>query len=145
LFHELIERNELDAIARHDRRRRRACHAGIGIGVTKCRLPVGVHVTVQGCLEAMNAVSPRQDEKSRIVRVRQRNIVSFEVIHRRRVKQARIDVPFDENTERRRESRSRKNLARIHAANHELIAIAFTLVHATPGTYRVTSVRFWNP
>src|SRR6516162_6568576 len=69
-----MERNELNAVALADGGRGVTRHPRIGVGVAEPGLPTVVDITLQLGLEAANPVLARQDEKSRVVRIGQRNV-----------------------------------------------------------------------
>src|SRR5262249_20640623 len=71
---ELMEWNELNAVTRPDGGRGVARYPRIGVGVAEPGLPAVVDKTLQLGLEAANPVAARQDEKSRVVRIGQRNV-----------------------------------------------------------------------
>src|SRR6266436_7412889 len=79
---ELMERNELNAVARADGGRGVARHPRIGVGVAEPGLPTVVEITLQLALEAANPVAARQDEKSGPVRVGQRNVGANQIVDR---------------------------------------------------------------
>src|SRR5258708_37520853 len=90
-----MEGNELNAVALADGRRSVARHPRIGIGVAEPGLPTVVDITPQLGLEAANPVLARQDEKSRVVRIGQRNVGANQIVDRGAVYELRERVPFD--------------------------------------------------
>ena len=92
---ELIERHELDAVARKDGRRGGAGNTSVGVGVAQPGLPIVGQITLQLGLEATDAVGSRQDEEAGPVRVGQRYVVPVELVARRREQQVRQCIPFD--------------------------------------------------
>ncbi len=92
---ELVERHELDAVARDDRRRCGAGHARIGVCVAKPRLPLIGHVALHLSLEAADLILAGQDEETGIVRVRQGNVGTLQVVDSGRPKKLRQSLPFN--------------------------------------------------
>src|SRR5262250_1250333 len=79
---ELMEGNELNAVALADGGRGVARHPRIGVGVAEPGLPTVVDITPQLGLEAANPVLARQNEKSRVVRIGQRNVGTNQIVDR---------------------------------------------------------------
>src|SRR6266511_4466803 len=92
---ELMKRNELNAVAREDGRRRVAGNPSVGIGVAKPGLPIVGQIALQFSLEPANCVAARQDEKSGSVRVGQRNMGALEVIDGDRTQEMRECLAYD--------------------------------------------------
>src|SRR5262249_2495207 len=87
---ELMERNELNAVALADGGR----HPRIRVGVAEPGLPAVVDVTLELGLEAANSVLARQDEKARVVRIGQRNVGADQIVDRGGIYEPRLGVPF---------------------------------------------------
>jgi hypothetical protein len=79
---ELMEGHELNAVALADGGRGVARHPRIGVGVAEPGLPTVVDITLELGLEAANPVLARQDEKSRLVRIGQRNVGANQIVDR---------------------------------------------------------------